>query len=301
MLPKSLQVGATGAGAATGYNLGEMVLSAVSSHGPALAAAQGRTSMRIGQLVETLATGKSDKAVVSKILNVRNASRGAAGMMKYLSVNFDPDDDRPPPKDKREAFSRMQEQLARINADPLAAQRKIHANLAELRMAAPEAADYLELQAIKLPMYLQQLLPKDTGTMTRMGKSLWQPSDTTYKRTAEYIKGAMFPLEVIEDAVANKLSAQAAIAFREFNPAHFRELQMYCAQNIEGLQKNLTFDQRCSLGTLVNIPLDPSQEPKRINFIQSMHVQAAAEAAQPRPPSATPKPEPKTKAQSVQE
>ncbi len=177
----------------------------------------------------------------------------------------------------------------------------MHDELAPVRAHYPDVADELEMKAIALPLFIASKMPQDPGNMQRMGKSIWRPSDTAMKRTAEYIKGATDPLGTFEDAVNGNLSAQAAEAMRTVNPAAFRQIQSAIMDRMTDISANTTRDQRIGISVMFDVPLDPSVVPKRIAFTQSMWAQQAAQAEQAAParPSATSKPEPTTKAQSL--
>ena len=241
-------------------------------------------------LVDTIADmrqlGSMGNGVMSRVRDMfASAAKGSrrvvsrAPLVAYnvlQNVSFDDNDTKPMPpvrgESKLQALYRQRSaELARVAGNPLAAQARIHDALEPLRMVHAQVADQVEMLSIRVPAYLYENMPKDPGTMLMFGRSMWKPSDLDILRWGEHMKGAFHPVEVLEEATrrGGNISPQAANAVRELYPEIFKRWQMELIQQAPDLLDKLSLQQRTRLSLMADVPLEPSTDPKFVQFVQA--------------------------------
>lgn len=245
---------AGGIAASTGYNVVHAVANLV-----------GGTGQRITGTISKLTRGGS--RIGSKL--VRPASLAAAHLIRESSFDYHPD--RASKRVKRqslhEAFRDRAEELARVQANPDAAQKGIHEDLTELRMVAPGVADELEMLSLSVPLYLAGKMPKDPGNVTRFGKSLWRPSDYEILQFGEHIRGAVAPLEVFDEAMQGYITPQAAEAVRTLHPSLFKQMQMHVWENADELRETLDVQEQVRVSVFFDVPVTSIMRPQFRSFM----------------------------------
>lgn len=212
-------------------------------------------------------------------------------------------DEKPPVRNLQEAFRARADELVRVMAAPMAAQARVHEQLAPLRAVHAGVADKVEMLSMQVPAYLYEHMPKDPGVMMRLGKSLWKPSDLDVMRWGEHFKGAFYPVQTLEDAVrpGGSVTPQAAQAVRELYPELFKRFQLELAQRAPELADKLDLRQMTRLSILSDVPIEPSTEPDFVQFVQSQIAERAlaAESETPTGSGSSTPPEQPTDAQSL--
>src|SRR5574342_352266 len=150
------------------------------------------------ELQHTVQLAKGVKSVSGKIAPVAN-------------LNFADED---LPKQEPDRTKAQLRQIGQAMANPVGWQERIHEQMHELWATQPEVADEIEAKTDKLPQFLHRVMPKDPGTAFRLGASIWQPSDVEMAKWDEYLKGAFFPLDVLDDVVSRPPSPRTSRALR---------------------------------------------------------------------------------------
>lgn len=266
-----------------------------------------------GGIVDTIADsrvlGDLTGSAVGRItgsFTKRAVSRGPLVVHNVMrDVTFDgPDgEEKPPAKNLQALFRARADELVRVMAAPMAAQARIHDQLAPLRAVHAGVADKVEMMSMQVPAYLYEHMPKDPGVMMRLGKSMWKPSDLDVMRWGEHFKGAFHPVQTLEDAVrpGGSITPQAAQAVRELYPELFKRFQLELAQRAPDLVDTLDLRQLTRLSLLADTPLEPSTEPEFVQFVQSQITERAlaAESEDHTTGSGSAPPEQPTDAQSL--
>lgn len=195
----------------------------------------------------------------------------------------------------RASFKARTAELARIAANPVAAQARIHEQVRPLRLMSENLADQVEMHSLDIPLWLHEKAPKDPGTIQTLGVSRWEPSEVEILEFAEYGKGALYPMETIEGAFNGDISPQAAESLRTLWPEHFRVLQNEVLKRAPQLAESLTYPQMTRLSILCDVPIDSTMEPEFQQFMldqEAMHLAEAEESmAQPASSSSSSSPE----------
>lgn len=222
-------------------------------------------------------------------------------LIRSARFGYGPDAEKPTPPGLHAAFKDRQAELAAFAANPMAGQQAIHDELAEVRKVQPYVADELEMLAVKTNMYLYDQMPKDPGTMNRLGESTWRPSEYEIRSWGECCKGALAPVETFEDALGGRITPKAAHAVRYLYPNLYGRMQQNLAERAPELRKTLTLQERTRLSILFDTPLDSTMRPDFRGFIAEQHAmrnERDAQAAQTNKPNgATANPAPLTGAQ----
>lgn len=291
------QAGAGGAGLAgavasvgaktAGYSAGGWLHDALRGQA-GFAGLAGQVRGRIGSLLEDV--GRAGKAVG------RPGSLSVAWMAR---TRFDFGSDNGPPRVQhgstenraglRASFKARTSELARIAANPVAAQAKIHEQVRPLRLMSENLADQVEMHSLDIPLWLHEKAPKDPGTIQTLGVSGWEPSEVEILEFAEHGKGALYPMETIEGAFNGDISPQAAESLRTLWPEHFRTLQNEILKRAPELAASLSYPQMTRLSILCDVPIDSTLEPEFQQFMldqEAMHL-AEAEASMAKPASSS--------------
>jgi hypothetical protein len=285
-LPLPLRGVAHGAAGAVGYRVGDKFGNVVFNHTQGLARSTAGVMSRIAGIADKLAKGAKRS--------------GPVAFTAFANLPFS---DEPRAKSHKAQVKQQISEIARAAASPEAYNRKMHEVLAPVWESHPEVADEIEAKLVKLPTFLDRVAPKDPGTLFRLGLSLWEPTDVEVAKWEEYIKGAVFPMEVLDDVLSGQVSAQAALAMREMNPEIFRKFQEELLTRVEDIQENASYDQVVGLSVLYDVSLDSTMSKKYRRFMQDLWAKeleqnAAAESGQSQSRSS---PEPMTKAQQLLE
>jgi hypothetical protein len=207
----------------------------------------------------------------------RPGSLTAAWLIRETNWAFTPEAaaqhaETPKSRSLAQAFQLRAQELAAVAANPDAAQKAIHDELTPLRAYAPGVADELEMLSISVPLYLADKMPKDPGTIQRMGKSAWRPSDYEILQWGEHVRGAIAPLDVIEEAVGyGRITPQAAEAVRTLHPELFARTQFEIITHADELRDKLDHQSQVRLSILFDAPITSTMRPEFRQFMQERY------------------------------
>lgn len=229
----------------------------------------GQTSHVVGRIA-----GAAGKAMKRGAKLVRPATLTAAWLIRESRWDMNPEaaKSKSTPKTLQEAFKQRAEELAKIQANPDAAQLAIHNELAPLRKHAPFVADELEMIALSVPLYLADKMPKDPGVARRWGKSYWQPSDVEITRWGEHMRGAVAPVETFEEMMeSGYISPQAAEAVRTLHPDLFNQMRTEVFQRSEELRDKLDHGGQVRISLFFDVPVTSTMRPEFRAFMKERH------------------------------
>ncbi len=257
-VPGLLASGLTGVAASTGWGIGAKLFGLF---GPLKAAAEatGSATHAIANIVGKMAQG-GGHAITS------GAFTSKAVLMAH---NFG--DGKPKSEDLRDLYEHRKEQILAIS-DPLQAQSLAAQTLAPISKFSLTLFDKMVALTSTVVGYLRDKFPKDPGNIHKLGLSRWQESDRDIRAWTRHLAGATDPIGVLQRAATEMISPQEAEAVRTLYPAMFAEFQKQCVENLEGLQKNATRNQRINLSILTGEPLDTTMRPNFLKFVQQQYI-----------------------------
>jgi hypothetical protein len=173
-------------------------------------------------------------------------------------------------KDKRGDFKKRAEYLNNLR-DP----NKMAAEL-ETRFGydpnAPKVSAAVAGQFTKTAQFLADKLPIDplASQMINYKNSKWEPSDFELSKFERYVSAAENPAKVFDDMARGRISPEAVETLKELHPIAFERLQAKVLDAIMEPNASLTYAQRVHIGTIFDVPTDPTMAP---TFIASMQAQ----------------------------
>lgn len=237
----------------------------------------------------------ASRAGVAAAKGVARASRFAAGTSLAV-LNSTSFGDEEPKKESNiyKAFEARRQELKEIVSNPLPYQTKLNEALGGIRQINLGVGDKLEMKAMEVAQYLHDSMPKDPGTMRRLTKSTWKPTEAEIHEFSMRMRGAIDPMGVFEDLVAGKaVSPVAAEAVRTLHPETFAEIQRAIFENLPELQDKMSYDRVINLGIFYGVETDPAMGAK--DFMQDHYAKMQeSEGNQPIDLQQKTKPEPQT-------
>ncbi len=246
---------AGGAGAATAFHAVRMLAGLTKGTVNRISGAVGKAATRASKAVRP--------AVMTGAWFIRESRWG----LDEKSV------DKPTKQSLREAFADRANELARIAANPAAAQMKIHDQLAPLWQLHPHVADELEMLAINTPQYLMDKMPKDPGNVMRWGKSEWRPSDYQILQWGEHFRGALAPIETFEDMMeTGYITPQAAEAIRTLHRPLYDKMQEEVFMRADELREKLDHGGQVRISVFFQVPVTSTMRPEFRAFLKERHM-----------------------------
>lgn len=179
----------------------------------------------------------------------------------------------------RTAFEKRAAELRANTAARYGVQKAVMRNLGELVETHPRVADKVIAHADRVQQFLASKLPKDPGTVSRLGESAWKASEQDIAKFARSARAALDPDGEMDRFASMELSPEGAEALRVLYPAKFAELQRQVAANLPALRKKLRYEQQNQLSVLLGVPVNSMMEPARVRASQATF--AADATAQP--------------------
>lgn len=260
---------AVGAGASVGYEgygMAQRLVNRMRGGTRAAVSSQAAVQAHIGQAIERVAAGKPKRARAMPALNV-------------LLDKLVGDPGEAPTKTPQQKFKVIQDRLAKYAVAPDAALNSVYELLRPVQEVSEHLADLMESVLGVQFDYLLSKMPRDPGTMTMFGKSMWAPTDRELYEFGLHAMGVLQPLDVVDMIADGFVPPQAAQALAATNPEIFTKLQMGLIERADEIRANSTYNQRIALGLAFQLPLDPTTDPRYVAFQQDMHAQKTMEQA----------------------
>ncbi len=172
-----------------------------------------------------------------------------------------------PLSDRRKEFKDKAAYLANFAVPDQAAQY-IEKTVGQLP-GAPNIQAAVGARLINTATFLNSKLPTDplAGQSIFVDKSGWTPSDFELARFERYVDAAENPQQVLENITKGDVSPEEIETLKTLYPGVFNKLQNRVINDIIDNGANMSYQQRITIGTLFNVPSDPTLTPQ---FIQAM-------------------------------
>lgn len=181
-------------------------------------------------------------------------------------------------KDRRKNFKERANFTTSMATDPEALVAEFENRFGDMEQS-PAISGAMMKQFTATAQFLDSKLPKDplAGQYLSGFHSKWQPNDSQLAIYERYVKAVEDPVSVVEDLSRGRVSPEAVEALKTLNPKMFEQLQTGVTDAIMKPDANLSYKQKLLIGTLFEIPADPSMTA---NFIASMQENYADAAPQ---------------------
>jgi hypothetical protein len=189
-------------------------------------------------------------------------------------------------KERRETYLKQRENM-QSSADKIATLKE---NIqSQIAPSAPGVAASMTQKLDVVHQFLQSKMPVDPleGTSIFANKTGYVPSDAEMAKWERYVKAVDNPAGVIEDIAEGSPSQEGVEVLKTVYPAMFKQLQSSVLFAIMEQQPTLDYKQRLTLGTLFDIPSDPSLASAFVSTMQGNFVQQNNGEQGGRPPKAT--------------
>lgn len=175
-----------------------------------------------------------------------------------------------PEHKKGTVFQQRSAELTQTLANPMEARRQIHNNLAGVRAADPMLSDQMEELAFARLMFLGEKMPKDPGAGAQLGKRKpWQPADSEIIRWARYIEASEHPETVLHSVADGTVTLEQVETLQTLYPVTYQRVRSDIVARTAEMQRELTWDQRLSLGVLFGVPTDDILRPENVTAMQA--------------------------------
>lgn len=179
------------------------------------------------------------------------------------------------PKDKKEAFKNVSNNLAKLLTDGEALTEKVTQAYPEFQEAAPDTKAMISSQLIQMTQYLHEKLPKNsTFTHNSFVKREWTPSDIEISKFERVLEAVQNPLSILEDLKNGTITREAAEAIRVLKPQLYKQIQDKVMAQIQDSKETIPYQKRLLLGILLDIESDASLNGLNISGLQDMHNEA---------------------------
>ncbi len=185
-------------------------------------------------------------------------------------------------KDSRRTFSEVSSRLQKVAGNRQAAESELRKQVAGFADGAPQAANALVATQMAKYDYLLRRMPHMNASAMGREPSVSRVEADRFMRSVRALED---PTVVLDDAIKGQLNRETVEAVKAVYPSMFAEMQSKVMDEYADLAatgKQLPYAQRLQIGTLLEIPTDPSLEPDMIAMQQGLY------AANPEPEDAQP-------------
>lgn len=212
----------------------------------------GRTVAQLAA-VERMVT-KVDARIGS---SVRDFFRGGARQARALE---------PHPASTPEGFDRMTKAVAKASSNPQAAMQDVARALGDLPDSAPKISTAAAAAALRVTSFLADKMPPAMRDPNELFPGDEPPlvSDTERETWARYVKASQDPASVLDHLARGDVTPEEVEALKACYPKLYAETQAKVqAATIQaaGAGKPLPYEKRIALGTLFEVPTDPTLAP----------------------------------------
>jgi hypothetical protein len=251
-------------GAVIGGPLGALIAGPGASFASKLVRERGNAAAAV-LLYRMAESGTITRAVNAVDNQLGLSARGLlAGDRKALPAGKTPD----PVARAREAESK----LAEIASDPERTVNRV-ANLTQPMAAnAPNVAGGVARGMTRAIAFLQSKLPpqKSVDPLAPNRARAWTSTDA--EKFMRYVDAAKNPMGVLADIERGKVTSEGVETLKVLVPTLYRDLQQRTMEEIAdqlAKGKPIPYETRLKLGTVLDIPADPSLRPQVKTFLQS--------------------------------
>jgi hypothetical protein len=196
-------------------------------------------------------------------------------------------------------FEKRAREIRMNVANSYGVQKTVLDNLGELAVHHPGIADKVVAQADRTMKFLGNVLPRDPGTVTRLGRSGWKASEQDIAKFARYLRAALDPDAELQRFAEGDLSVEGAKVLRDLYPAKFAKFQEYIASNLLVLQEKLDYNAQVRMSVLFDVPVTSCMEPTAIKAFQATFAADTTNQPVSQPPPGSSGPSPLSPAQEL--
>jgi hypothetical protein len=208
--------------------------------------------------------------------SVKSFLTKAAPAATYLGTKSYKPEVQETPEDRRKFFEKQSAAVTSAATDPELLMNKTAAAYEGLTRMAPKVSQSLAAKSAGAAMFLYDKMPKNpNGSENIFSAKKWYPSDFEISKWKRYVDTVENPLGAMKDLKAGKLSTEQADTIKAVFPEVYKEITQTLMEEMPKLKEELPYQKRLQLGVLFDIPSDPSLQPKFIQQMQLMHMQAS--------------------------
>jgi hypothetical protein len=198
--------------------------------------------------------------------------------------------------------SAFEQRAAEIRANAVnsyGVQKTVLGKLGEVAMTHPGVADKVIAHADRVTKFLAAKLPRDPGTVRRLGQSGWKASEQDIAKFARFARAALDPDGELERFADLDLTPEGAEVLRTLYPAKMAKFQEYILSNLPTLQSKLSFPEQVQMSILFGVPVNSLMEPTNVRRLQATHAADATATPVSQPPPGVASPTPLSPAQEL--
>ena len=188
-----------------------------------------------------------------------------------MSTSFDiPDESgkrRRKPKNKKEAFENISNDLTEIQQNPEKLINHLSQNAMQTANAAPNTSLAITSTISRAVAFLYEKLPKDASPGTGLFNRKWEPSSLELSKFERYLEAVENPMSVIDDMESGSLTREGVEAIKVVYPDLYIRVQTEAIDKIAN-NPDISYDKRVQIGLLLDLPSDSSLIPANIMALQ---------------------------------
>lgn len=176
---------------------------------------------------------------------------------------------------------RAQRQIADLTSSPNAVAERATTLTQGMAQTAPNVAGKVATNLTRALAFLNSKLPPQRNVDPLAPNQPRSWTQTEAERFSRYVDAAEDPIGTLKDIERGKVTPEAVETLRVLTPTLYRDLQIRTLDAIAeqlATGKQVTFESRIKLGTLLGIQADPSQNPRVRTWLQG-NIAAAPQAA----------------------
>lgn len=225
---------------------------------------------RVSQQASERAT-KATAAAIDALTSNKAKKLGTVGLTSYASL-----------KDARKNFKDRADYTIAMAKDPEKLLAEFENRFGDMQ-ETPALSSAMMRQFAQTAQFLESKLPKDPLAHQYLSgfHSKWQPSDYQLAQYQRYVRAAEDPISVVEDLARGKATPEAIETLRTLNPIMFRQLQEGVTNAIMEPDANPSYKQKLMIGTLFDLPADPTLTANFIATMQSTYSDQAQSGQAP--------------------
>lgn len=143
--------------------------------------------------------------------------------------------------------------------------------------SAPGIQTAVGTQYAKTVSYLQSKMPQDplAGKSLFYDKTGYQPADSQVSSFLRHVKAAEDPMSVLKSIQTGDVTKEEVDTLKAIYPQMYQRLQESITNAIIDHGEQIPYKRRLILGTMFNVPTDPTLDPAFINKMQASSVPGA--------------------------
>lgn len=179
------------------------------------------------------------------------------------------------PKNKKEAFNNLKENIRTLKSDPEKMVERIAKSTYTMNLYAPKSTQVAIEKGLKAIDFLESKIPTSRGNLTGFPKfdREYMPSSIELAKFERYVETVENPMSVMDDLAAGTLTREQAETLQVVFPKIYEHVQKVVMEEVSKPDTKLDYNQKIQLGILLNVPTDNSLAPKTIQKLQAMFQQ----------------------------